>query len=182
MERNGGGSGGSCPNGSWSFEMEDVGGEIIDISPLVAISLLWPAARDTIYMVYDIHTCVCVGGGNIHFKCVTKHFSIFSIFYTRIHITNGGTKRPKVKMCCGAIFRTYINCVASSGGRGSCKVRMHECIGKAFSPQTHTRTLPCPSKGLEAAGALKQGAAYAAPSYVWLSSRNARQPRLGSLP
>lgn len=82
--------------------MEDVGGEIIDISPLVAISLLWPAARDTIYMVDDIHTCVCLlvcgGGGDIHFKCVTKHFSIFSIFYTRTHTTNGGTKRPKVKM------------------------------------------------------------------------------------
>lgn len=82
MERNGGGSGGSCPNGSWSFEMEDVGGEIIDISPLVAISLLWPAARDTIYMVDDIHTCVCVsvgvwGEGGYTFQMCYKAFQYF---------------------------------------------------------------------------------------------------------
>lgn len=43
VERSGGGSGGSCPNGSWSFEMEDVGGEIIERSPMVAMSLFWPA-------------------------------------------------------------------------------------------------------------------------------------------
>uniref|UniRef100_A0A1B0G2A0 Uncharacterized protein n=1 Tax=Glossina morsitans morsitans TaxID=37546 RepID=A0A1B0G2A0_GLOMM len=46
VERNGGSSGGNCPNGSCSFDMEDdVGGEIIDKSPLVAISLLRPALR-----------------------------------------------------------------------------------------------------------------------------------------
>jgi len=33
--------------------MEDVGGEIIDISPLVAISLLWPAARNVIQMMLE---------------------------------------------------------------------------------------------------------------------------------
>lgn len=39
VERSGGNSGGNCPNGSWSVDMEDdVGGEIIDISTLCAIS------------------------------------------------------------------------------------------------------------------------------------------------
>lgn len=45
-------------------------------------------------------------------------------------------KAPKVTLKCGAIFRTYINCMASPRASGSCTVRMHECIGKAFSQKT----------------------------------------------
>jgi len=66
---------------------------------------------------------------------------------------------------------------------------MHECIGKAFSPtpyhkhnhtQTHTHTLTLSdSKGLEAAGAVKQAAAYVALPYVWLSSRNGTRIGVG---
>lgn len=45
---------------------------------------------------------------------------------------------------------------------------MHECIGKAFRQPSPLPTYTHPhSKGLEAAGALKQAAAYAAPSYVF---------------
>ncbi|KAI8125998.1 hypothetical protein CVS40_3794 [Lucilia cuprina] len=53
VERSGGNSGGNCPNGSWSVDMEDdVGGEIIDISTLCAISLLRLAKYDFFHKIF----------------------------------------------------------------------------------------------------------------------------------
>lgn len=88
--------------------MEDVGGEIIDISPLVAISLLWPAARQVqiaiqIQIQKQIQIQIQMGTDTwgIYISNVTKHFSIYCIFthtHTHmLHATNGGTMRPKLK-------------------------------------------------------------------------------------
>lgn len=62
--------------------MEDVGGEIIDMSPLVAISLLWPAARQ-VQMGTDLGTYV----GGVTFLNVTSYFGIFNTHtHTHTHI------------------------------------------------------------------------------------------------
>lgn len=65
--------------------MEDVGGEIIDMSPLVAISLLWPAARQ-VQMGTDLDTDMGTYVGGFTFLNVTRYFGIFKTHtHTRTH-------------------------------------------------------------------------------------------------